>query len=589
MKQRVLVVAGLLLANAIAHAAVSDNTASQYKPTNGPVGSVNGVVIQQSVDGYNSIPINSSHRLPVTCDNCSGGGGGSNQGTAAAASGAWPFYLTDLTFILGTPAHPVRTDPTGTTPQPVSQSGAPWSISLPTGASTAANQATANASLANIDASTALLAVSGGSTTSGQKGPLVQAAAVSGDQAYTAGQTNPLTMTTTGRLRVGLSSAGALSGGTAGTNSDAVGGIYNSTPLVLTNGQQASIQLDASGNVLVNDPGLPNALGQSTKSGSTSITLASDQGALNANLDNVTDGVLTTCTAAAAGDLTCTPVAAPFSTVGYAAVDVHVSSLSATSITPQTYFDGGTTAIATACRVLTSSLSNVASIIATGAYECQAGSAFKLTQVGAGSSTAKVTLKRNVGPPLFALWASGSTNSANGLQVGGYDGSVFRKFLTDTFGSQFVLGAAADNADGVATIATGVLRTAAENYVYNGTSMDRWKSGGVTGMAGVVLQATPSGGASFTHIAAGQATTTVKSGAGTLYQICYNGAATATNVTTVYDNTAGSGAVIAIPAVTSVTSPLCQPFGGSVGLTFTLGLTIVTATANGADMTVTYK
>lgn len=71
----------------------------------------------------------------------SSGGGGSttaNQGTAAAAAGAWPVYLTDLTNLLGTVAHPVRTDPTGTTTQPVSA----ISLPLPAGAGTSANQAT---------------------------------------------------------------------------------------------------------------------------------------------------------------------------------------------------------------------------------------------------------------------------------------------------------------------------------------------------------------------------------------------------------------------------------------------------------------
>jgi hypothetical protein len=43
-----------------------------------------------------------------------------NQGTAAAVGGAWPVEVTDGTNVLGTAAHPVRTDPTGTTTQPVS-------------------------------------------------------------------------------------------------------------------------------------------------------------------------------------------------------------------------------------------------------------------------------------------------------------------------------------------------------------------------------------------------------------------------------------------------------------------------------------
>lgn len=44
---------------------------------------------------------------------------------------------------------------------------------------------------------------------------------------------------------------GSPSGGTAATKSALAGGIYNSTPPTLTNGQQASLQLDSSGNLLV--------------------------------------------------------------------------------------------------------------------------------------------------------------------------------------------------------------------------------------------------------------------------------------------------------------------------------------------------
>ena len=90
---------------------------------------------------------------------------------------------------------------------------------------------------------------------------------------------------------------------------------------------------------------------------------------------------------------------------------------------------------------------------------------------------------------------------------------------------------------------------------------------------------------SYAHIAAGQATTTVKSGAGFLHSITLNGAATATNVTTIYDSTTGSGTVIAIPAATTATVPTTLTYDVS----FATGLTILTATANGADMTVSYR
>lgn len=99
------------------------------------------------------------------------------------------------------------------------------------------------------------------------------------------------------------------------------------------------------------------------------------------------------------------------------------------------------------------------------------------------------------------------------------------------------------------------------------------------------VPAAATGGYSFLNIVAGQATTTVKSGAGTLHSLVLNSAATATNVTTVYDNTAGSGTVIAIPAVVTATVPTTLIFD----IAFSTGLTIVTATANGGNMTVCYK
>lgn len=45
------------------------------------------------------------------------------QGTAASLSGAWPVEITEGTNVLGTSSHPIRTDPTGTTAQPITQTG----------------------------------------------------------------------------------------------------------------------------------------------------------------------------------------------------------------------------------------------------------------------------------------------------------------------------------------------------------------------------------------------------------------------------------------------------------------------------------
>lgn len=88
-------------------------------------------------------------------------------------------------------------------------------------------------------------------------------------------------------------------------------------------------------------------------------------------------------------------------------------------------------------------------------------------------------------------------------------------------------------------------------------------------------------GYTYKHIAAGQATTVVKAKPGVLVAIVYNAAASATNVTTIYDDPAGIGTVIGIAAV---------PAQGTVyyNAEFLNGLTIITGTANGADMTVIY-
>lgn len=99
------------------------------------------------------------------------------------------------------------------------------------------------------------------------------------------------------------------------------------------------------------------------------------------------------------------------------------------------------------------------------------------------------------------------------------------------------------------------------------------------------LAAAATGGYTYKYIPAGTATTVVKASAGTLHSITFNSPATSTNTTTIYDNASGAGLVIGIPAVTSITFPETVIYD----IAFTLGLTIITATANGGDMTVAYK
>jgi hypothetical protein len=89
----------------------------------------------------------------------------------------------------GTSANPLRTDTTGTTTQPVS-------------GTITANVGTTNG-LA-LDASVTGLQVAQASATSGQKGGLVQGAVTTNAPTYTTAQTSPLSLDTSGLLRVSL-------------------------------------------------------------------------------------------------------------------------------------------------------------------------------------------------------------------------------------------------------------------------------------------------------------------------------------------------------------------------------------------------
>lgn len=122
------------------------------------------------------------------------------------------------------------------------------------------------------------------------------------------------------------------------------------------------------------------------------------------------------------------------------------------------------------------------------------------------------------------------------------------------------------------------------NFSGNNVGVSAAQSGTWT----TVPTAGTTGGATYSHVAAGQATTVIKGTPGVLYAVVFNGAATATNVTTIYDNASGSGTVIAIPAATTTTVLPPLTFGPT-GIAFTLGCTVITTTANGADMTFCFK
>ena len=107
-------------------------------------------------------------------------------------------------------------------------------------------------------------------------------------------------------------------------------------------------------------------------------------------------------------------------------------------------------------------------------------------------------------------------------------------------------------------------------------------TGAATESTLVALSAKVVNGYSFHH-SASNATTTIKSGAGVLKRVTVNTLGSALNTCTIYDNTAGSGTIIA------VIDPTLARAIFEYDLVFNTGLTIVTATGTAADLTIVYQ
>lgn len=117
-----------------------------------------------------------------------------------------------------------------------------------------------NTSALALDTSVNGLLTAQGSTTSGQSGPLAQAATTTAAPTYTTGKTNPLSTDTSGNLRTSVN------------NTVTVSGTVTTTPP-----SNASVNLNQVGGSAV-------ALGQTTMSGSIPVTLASNQSAFSDNI-----------------------------------------------------------------------------------------------------------------------------------------------------------------------------------------------------------------------------------------------------------------------------------------------------------------
>jgi hypothetical protein len=109
--------------------------------------------------------------------------------------------------------------------------------------------------LVNIKAGASSGAVAQGSTTSGQTGGLTQAAVTTGAPTYTTATTNPLSMDTSGSLRVNVTSATGLAQGstTSGQSGSMVMGAVTTAAPTYTTAQTSPLSIDVGGALRTRD------------------------------------------------------------------------------------------------------------------------------------------------------------------------------------------------------------------------------------------------------------------------------------------------------------------------------------------------
>lgn len=178
--------------------------------------------------------------------------------------------------------------------QPISAGALP----LPAGASTSALQTSGNSSLSSIDTKTPAL----GQALAAASVPIVLTAAqlstltplstvavtqstspwvVSGTVTSNIGTTNGLALDATV-----ANVQGSVGAGTAGTKSGLAGGVFNTAAPTLTNGQQAALQLDSSGNLKTTATSTISGTVAVTQSTSPWVVGQSSGANLHANIDN---------------------------------------------------------------------------------------------------------------------------------------------------------------------------------------------------------------------------------------------------------------------------------------------------------------
>jgi len=165
--------------------------------------SISSTTTWLNVDVKNTVPVSQSgtwtvgiSNLPTTVDTNYGAVGASTVRTASQIGNTTGGALFGAGTTTGQVLRVVL--PTDQTAIPVTQSGT-WSVTANAGTNL-------NTSLLQLDTTGAKLNLSQASTTSGQTGPLIQGSVTTAAPTYTTAQTNPLSLTTVGNLRVDGSS-----------------------------------------------------------------------------------------------------------------------------------------------------------------------------------------------------------------------------------------------------------------------------------------------------------------------------------------------------------------------------------------------
>ena len=195
--------------------------------------------------------------------------------TIASNQSAIPVTLTSTT-ITGTVA--------------VTQSTSPWVVS-----GTVTSNIGTTGGLA-LDATLAKLTISQGTALGTNTGAMVMASVTTAAPTYTTGQISPLSMDTTGNLRV--TGGGVAQGSTtSGQSGNLIQGAVTTASPTYTTGQTSPLSLNTSGSLRTDTTSWLGStaptVGQKTMANSVPVVIASDQSGINTFLDKTITGTIT--------------------------------------------------------------------------------------------------------------------------------------------------------------------------------------------------------------------------------------------------------------------------------------------------------